>query len=183
MKKIKLLGISGSARTGSYNTAIIKYLEKNHNENIDFEMLDISKLPMFNQDLEADLPDVVKEFIEKIKQADGFIISTPEHNFSIPALLKNALDWGSRGETTGFDKKYVGIVSASPSMLGGARVQYHLRQVCVCLNLNAVNQPEVFIAKAHEKIDENGIVTDEFTKKMLAKLLEEVIYNIKKDIV
>ncbi len=182
MEKVKILGISGSARKGSYNTAVINYISENHAENIEFEILDITKLPMFNQDLEQNVPDEVKKFIEKIAEADGFIISTPEYNYSLPALLKNALDWGSRGEKKGFNNKYVGIISASPSMLGGSRVQYHLRQICVCLNLIPVNKPEIFIAQANEKIDKNGNINDEVTKKMITDLVTEVVYHIKKDI-
>lgn len=180
MEKIKIIGLCGSARKNSYNMSVLNYIKNNHQEDIEFESLDITNLPMFNQDLEENLPQTVKEFILQLKSADGFLIVTPEHNYSIPALLKNALDWGSRSDEQVFNQKPVSLISASPGMLGGARVQYQLRQVFVCLNLISLNRPEVFISKVHDKIDENGNITDEYTKKKVIEIFRELVNTVKK---
>jgi chromate reductase len=96
-------------------------------DNSELEILDLSKLPFFNEDVEAEgIPSVVSEFIDKLLQADGFLISTPEYNYSIPPVLKNAIDWASRDERMPFKDKWVALMSASMGGLGGARAQYHL---------------------------------------------------------
>ncbi|MDD3341375.1 MAG: NAD(P)H-dependent oxidoreductase [Bacilli bacterium] len=178
---MKIIGLCGSARKKSYNRAVLQYIKENHKENIELEILDLTTLPMYNQDLESDLPKEVIEYVEKLKQADGFVIITPEYNYSIPALLKNALDWGSRSREAVFDSKPACLMSASLSIFGGARVQYHLRQVLVCLNVITMNKPEVFISKASEKIDENGNITDAYTKEKVLGAFHTFINGIKKE--
>lgn len=184
MEKIKIVGISGSDRKGSYNTALLTYLSTQMLDNVDFKIIDITKLPFFHQDLETSNPEEVLKFRGELKEADAFVLATPEYNYSIPPLLKNALDWGSRGDGKEFEQKYVGIISASPSILGGARAQYQLRQICVCLNLLVLNRPEVFVSKAYEKIDQSGQIIDEGTKERLNELFQQLIVHVqtKKDI-
>jgi len=122
----------------------------------------------------------VKEFKRKIRESDAILISTPEYNYSIPGVLKNALDWAARpyGDNP-FEGKPVAIMSASIGMLGGARAQYHLRQVLVYLNTITINKPEVFVAFAHKKFDENGNLVDEETKKYIAELLRNLVNTAK----
>lgn len=108
------------------------------------EIIDIEGVPLFNQDLEEKMSEKVKEFKAKIKAADAILIVTPEYNYSVPGVLKNAIDWASRpyGDNS-FGGKPVAVMSASQGMLGGARAQYHLRQTFVSLNIHPVNRPEV----------------------------------------
>jgi chromate reductase len=140
------------------------------------EIFDLEGIPLFNQDLEDRMLQKVKEFKAKIRAADALLIATPEHNYSVPGVLKNAIDWASRPyDDNSFEGKPVAVMSASPGMLGGARAQYHLRQVLVSLNMNAVNRPEVIVAFVDEKIDENGNLTDEKTRKKIGQLLESLV--------
>jgi chromate reductase len=126
--------------------------------------------------LETQPPPRVKEFKAKIRAADAILIATPEYNYSIPGVLKNAIDWASRPYgNNAFEGKPVAIMSASIGMLGGTRAQYHLRQTFVFLNMYPINRPEVIVTFAPEKIDEKGIVTDENTRKFMKELLENLV--------
>jgi chromate reductase len=140
------------------------------------EIFDLEGIPPFNQDFEQKPPERVKQFKQGIKAADAILIATPEYNYSIPGVLKNAIDWASRpyGDNA-FEDKPVAIMSASGSMLGGARAQYHLRQTFVWLNMHSLERPEVIVNFADKKIDKNGKVTDEETRKRIRELLEALI--------
>ncbi|MEM0201072.1 MAG: NAD(P)H-dependent oxidoreductase [Candidatus Micrarchaeaceae archaeon] len=180
-KKIKILGIVGSLRKGSFNMALMHYAKSIPLKDAEIEIADISEIPIFNQDLESQVPESVKNFKQKIKQSNAILISTPEYNYSIPGVLKNAIDWASRpyGDNS-FDNKIVGIMSGSGGYIGGARAQYHLRQIFVFLNMHPVNKPEVIVPMIHEKIDENGVLTDENTKKKIEELVKTLINHTKK---
>lgn len=179
-KTINIVGFTGSLRKNSYNKAALKAAQRLLPENTELNIIDLSDLPFFNEDLEEKaLPTSVTDFKEKLARADAILISTPEYNFSIPPVLKNALDWASRGDALPLYGKPVAIMSASPGMLGGARVQYHLRQVCVQLNLIPLNKPEVFIARANEKFDEDGNLINERTKNSISRLLEALVLEVK----
>ncbi len=171
-RKIKVLGFAGSLRKGSYNKALLKAALELLPENVVLEIVDLEGIPSFNQDLENEPPAKVREFKQKIREADALLIATPEYNYSVPGVLKNAIDWGSRpyGDNV-FEEKPVAIMSASDGMLGGARAQYHLRQTLVALNMHPLNRPEALVASADEKIDENGRLTDEKTRKKIRSLL------------
>ena len=140
------------------------------------EIFDLEGIPPFNQDLENQPPEKVKEFKAKIRAADAILIATPEYNYSIPGLLKNAIDNASRpyGDNA-FDGKSVAIMGASIGMLGTARAQYHLRQSLVFLNMYPLNQPEVMVPFVQEKIDQNGRVTDQKTREKIKELLESLV--------
>jgi chromate reductase len=140
------------------------------------EIFDLEGIPPFNQDLETSLPERVKEFKSKIRAADAILVATPEHNYSIPGVLKNAIDWASRphGDNS-FEGKPVAIMSASTGMLGGARAQYHLRQVFVFLDMYPINKPEVFVTFARQKFDEQGRLIDEKTREFIKALLESLV--------
>jgi chromate reductase len=131
----------------------------------------IGDFPLYSQDLEATMPEEIKEFKDKIKRADAVLIATPEYDFSVPGYLKNAIDWASRpyGDNS-FDDKPGAIMSASPGMLGGVKAQYALRQTSVFLNLHLLNKPEVIIPYVHEKI-QDGKLTDEHTKEKISEML------------
>jgi chromate reductase len=180
-KPIIILGFAGSLRKDSYNKALLHAATKLIPKNAKLEIIDLDGIPPFNQDLEHHLPEKVREFKSKIKAANAILIATPEHNYSMPGVLKNAIDWASRpsGDNS-FECKPVAIMSASPGTLGGARAQYHLRQVFVSLNMHAINRPEVIVAFADEKIDEKGNLVDQKTRKKIRQLLENLVDWTKK---
>ncbi len=175
-KTITVLGFAGSLRKDSYNKALLRAAAELMPEDVKFEIFDLEGITPFSQDLEYKMPEKVKTFKAKIRKADVILIATPEHNYSVPGVLKNAIDWASRplGDNS-FEGKPVAIMSASPRMLGGARAQYHLRQVLVSLNMHALNRPEVIVASVDKKVDENGNLTDEKTRKKIRQLLESLI--------
>jgi chromate reductase len=141
-----------------------------------FEIFDLEGIPPFNQDLELEPPEKVRDFKARIRAADGILIATPEYNYSIPGVLKNAIDWASRPkEDNAFDGKPVGLMGASVGMLGTARAQYDLRRSFVFLNMLPLNQPEVMVPFAQDKVDGNGRVTDEKTRKKIRELLESLV--------
>jgi chromate reductase len=173
--KIKILGFAGSLRLGSYNKALLRAAVDLVPDDMHLEIFDLEGIPPFNQDTEQNMPDKVKEFKTKIREANGILIATPEYNYSVPGVLKNAIDWASRpyGDNP-FDGKPIAIMSASVGMLGGARAQYHLRQMFVFLNMHPINRPEVIVPFAQDKFDANGKLLDDNTKKFLVQLLENL---------
>jgi chromate reductase len=145
-------------------------------EGVSFTSADIGKLPLYNEDVRAQgFPQPVEEMREQIRAADALLFATPEYNYSVPGVLKNAIDWASRPPDQPFNGKPGAIMGASPSMLGSARAQYQLRQTCVYLNIFLVNQPEVFVAAANHKFDDEGRLTDEQTRKLVAKLIQSLV--------
>ncbi|MCA1957444.1 MAG: NAD(P)H-dependent oxidoreductase [Nitrospira sp.] len=130
-------------------------------------------IPLFNQDHEREPPSAVRQFKSVISSADAILVVTPEYNYSVPGVLKNAIDWASRpyGESA-WDGKPVGIMGASVGMLGTARAQYHLRQMFVFLNMFPLNQPEVMIANADQKFDTDGNLKDEKMAEKVRELLQ-----------
>jgi chromate reductase len=175
-KPMIILGFAGSLRKDSYNKALLRAASVLVPKGAELEIFELDGIPLFNQDLEDRVPQRVKEFKAKIKAADALLIVTPEYNYSMPGVLKNAIDWASRpfGDNS-FEDKPVAVMSASPGILGGARAQYHLRQIFVSLNMHAVNRPEVIVASVDEKIDEKGDLTDEETRKKIRQLLENLV--------
>ncbi|HEY4675055.1 MAG TPA: NAD(P)H-dependent oxidoreductase [Candidatus Bathyarchaeia archaeon] len=175
-KSVSILGFAGSLRKGSYNKALLRAASELLPKDAKLEIFDLKGIPPYNQDLETRMPAKVKEFKTKIKAADAILIATPEYNYSVSGVLKNAIDWASRpyGDNS-FDDKPVAIMSASIGMLGGARAQYHLRQTFVFLNMRPLNSPEVIVTFAGDKIDENGRVKDPTTKKLIKELLERLV--------
>jgi chromate reductase, NAD(P)H dehydrogenase (quinone) len=177
-KPLSILGFGGSLRKGSFNRALLEtgvLLSEARGLCPDegkLEVFDkIGDFPLYNQDEEVKIPPLVKEFKEKIKQADAILIATPEYDYSFPGFLKNAIDWASRpyGDNS-FEDKPGAIMSSSPSMLGGIRAQYAVRQTSVFLNIHLLNKPEVIIPTVHEKI-KNGKLVDEYTKEKITELL------------
>ena len=175
-KKLVILGFAGSLRKGSYNRSLLDTALRLVPKDARLEIFDLAGIPPFDQDLEDKLPVRVKEFKKKIREADAILIATPEYNYSIPGVLKNAIDWASRpyGDNA-FEGKPVAVMSASGGMLGGARAQYHLRQTFVFLDMHPINRPEVIVPFADEKIDEKGRVTDEKTRRKIGELLKSLV--------
>jgi chromate reductase, NAD(P)H dehydrogenase (quinone) len=173
--KLTVLGFAGSLRTDSYNKALLRAAVGLVPHEVTLEIFDLEGIPPFNQDTEHNMPAKVKDFKTKIKNADAILIATPEYNYSVPGVLKNAIDWASRpyGDNP-FDGKPVAIMSASIGMLGGARAQYHLRQIFVFLNMYPINRPEVIVPFAQDKFDANGNLLDNDTKRFLGQLLQNL---------
>jgi chromate reductase len=173
---ITILGIAGSLRQASYNRAALRAAAQLVPEGARLDTFDLAGIPPFNQDEEANLPSRVVELKRSIRAADAILLVTPEYNYSIPGVLKNAIDWASRpyGDNS-WDGKPVAVMGASLGPLGTARAQYHLRQVFVFLNMHAVNKPEVMISNAAERFDEQGNLKDENTRKHIRKLLENLV--------
>jgi chromate reductase len=175
-KKVHVLGFAGSLRKQSYNRALLSAANEMVPDGVTLEIFDLEGIPPFNQDLELQPPDKVKEFKAKIRAADAIVIVTPEYNYSIPGVLKNAIDWASRPYgNNAFDGKPVAVMGASVGMLGTARAQYDLRRSFVFLNMFPLNQPEVLVPFAQDKVDGNGRVTDEKTRKKIKELLESLV--------
>lgn len=177
-KEVKLFGIAGSLREGSFNRAALEAARDLLPQKATLEIFErLGDIPLFNQDHENNPPDSVVDLKDKITSADAIVFATPEYNYSIPGVLKNAIDWASRpyGDSA-WEGKPVGIMSASGGMLGGSRAQYHLRQTFVFLNMHPLNHPEVIISHANEKIDEKtGTISDSHTKKKIAELMEALV--------
>jgi chromate reductase len=176
VETVKILGFVGSLRKDSYNKALMRTALELLPENAELEVFDLEGIPLFNQDLENQPPPAVKEFKAKIRKADALLIASPEYNYSIPGVLKNAIDWASRPSgDNAFEGKPVAIMSASTGRLGGVRAQYHLRQVFVALNLYPLNRPEVMMTYAQEHVDASGNLTDEATRQLIRQLLEALV--------
>lgn len=180
---MKILAITGSLRKDSYNKKVLKLMQKLLPDSTSIEIYDLSNLPFFNEDIEneIDYPKAARNFIDALKEAEAYILSSPEYNYSIPPVLKNALDWASREDESPFGNRPVAIVSASPGVLGGARVQYHLRQVCLSLDLNVISHPEVFIGSIHKKLNDAGEIDDKDVEKKLKRLIEKLILKTKNE--
>ncbi|HZS85638.1 MAG TPA: NADPH-dependent FMN reductase [Stellaceae bacterium] len=169
---LTVLGISGSLRKGSYNTAALRAAQELAPPGMAIETIGISALPLYNEDVRAaGFPPAVQELRRRIAAADALLFVTPEYNYSMPGVLKNAIDWASRPPDQPFNDKPVAIMGASPGMIGTARAQYHLRQSCVFLNMHVLNKPEVMIANAASRFDAEGRLTDEATRGFIRDLL------------
>jgi chromate reductase len=175
-KPVRILGIAGSLRKKSYNRGTLRAATELVPEGASVEIFELDGIPGFNQDEEQNPPDKVAELKRKIREADAILFVTPEYNYSIPGVLKNAIDWASRpyGDNA-WNGKPAAIMGASIGAIATARAQYHLRQMMVFLNMFPVNQPEVMIGNAGEKFDEQGNLTDEETRDFIRHLLQNLV--------
>lgn len=174
--EITILGIAGSLRKDSYNKGALRAARELCPEGAKLEMYDVAGLPLFNQDEERAPNPKVAEFKQKIRAADAILLCTPEYNYGVPGVMKNALDVASRpyGDNA-WSGKPVALMSAALSVAGGIRAQYQIRQSFVFLNMDAVVQPEVAIGNAPQRFDDKGNLTDETSKKLIRQLLENLI--------
>jgi chromate reductase len=172
-RTIRVLGIAGSLRRGSYNKGALRAALELAPEGVSIETFDeLAAIPPYDEDVKQQgFPPPVEALRARIKAADALLIVTPEYNYSIPGVLKNAIDWASRPPEQPFDGKPIALMGASPGMLGTARAQYHLRQCFVFLNGLVLNRPEVMIANAAQRFDEQGRLTDEKTREFIRALL------------
>jgi len=172
----KILGFAGSLRKNSFNRALLRVAQGLVPQGASLEIFDLEGIPLYNQELEENMPQRVKDFKNSIRNSDAILVATPEYNRSIPGVLKNAIDWASRPpQDNSFTGKPVALISASTGMLGGAMAQYHLRQTFVFLNMYPINRPEVYISFAHQKFDAAGNFTDEKGKQFIHELLQALV--------
>lgn len=170
---INVLALSGSLRKGSFNSASLRAAAELAPAGVSVTPAGIHGIPLYDEDLRSGgTPEAVASLAAAIEGADAVLIATPEYNYSIPGVLKNAIDWVSRLDPQPFAGKPVAIMGASMGRLGTARAQYHLRQVFVFLDAMVLNRPEVMISAAHTLVDESGTLTDETTRKHIGGLVE-----------
>lgn len=176
MSDFKILGIAGSLRKGSYNRSVLHAARELLPDGAQMDIFELDGFPMFNQDDEKNPPALVAKFKAAIRAANAIVIATPEYNYSVPGVLKNAIDWASRpyGDSA-WTGKPVAIMGAAGGILGTARAQYHLRQMFVFLDMYTLNQPEVMIAAAHEKFDEQGNLKDEKARELIRRQLAALV--------
>jgi len=174
---LKILGIAGSLRQKSYNRALLKSAVKLLPEGSIIDLFDLTDIPLYNEDLtQKDLPAAVTRWRNALANTQALLISSPEYNYSIPGVLKNALDWAATNSLGNLlANKHVGIMGASPGSWGTTRAQLHLRQVLHAANAVVVARPEIFVRKASQVFDENGVLTDEKTSALLSQLLVNLI--------
>jgi len=179
----KTIGIIlGSVRKNSFSQSLANYVLTNAPEGIQFKMIDLSNLPLYNQDYDGNSPKEYTEFRSEIQALDGFLFITPEHNRSVPAALKNALDIGSRpyGENV-WSGKPGGVISQSPGGIGGFGANHHLRQVLSFLNVPTLAQPEMYLSSVHTLLDEQGVVNQAQTMEYLNGFLGEFAAWVQKN--
>ncbi|HEY1604268.1 MAG TPA: NADPH-dependent FMN reductase [Allosphingosinicella sp.] len=163
----------GSLRKASLNRKAARAIEKFAPPSLRFEEVEIGGLPLYNEDLEADPPRLWAEFRDRVRPMDAILFVTPEYNRSVPGLLKNAIDVGSRppGQSV-WRGKPAAVVSVSPGAIGGFGANHHLRQSLVFLDMPALQQPEAYIGNAAQLFGDDGSVKNEGTEKFLRGFVE-----------
>lgn len=171
--EIRLLGICGSLRKGSFNRRLLQAAREELPEGARLDLADIGAVPIYDGDVEsAGFPASVLRLKEQIRAADALVIATPEYNYSVPGALKNALDWCSRPpQENPFRGKPLAIMGASQGLLGTVRAQYHLRQIAVSLDMHVLNRPEVMLGQAEAKFDAQGRLSDDKARELVHKLM------------
>jgi chromate reductase len=170
-----ILGFAGSLRKASYNAAALRMAQQLAPPEARVDIFDLKDLPLYNQDDDERPPSRVVELKARVRSADAILFATPEHNYSIPAALKNGIDWASRpyGDSA-WAGKPVAVMGATVGMLGTARAQGHLRDTFVFLNMFPINSPEVMIPFATDKFDATGNLVDEKSRRKIRELIESL---------
>jgi chromate reductase len=179
MSEVKILGVAGSLRRGSFNRMLLRNAQELLPSGASLEIFELHGIPVFSEDDETNMPAKVTVFKERIRAADAILFATPEYNYSIPGPLKNAIDWASRpyGDSAWIGKP-AAIVGASIGRMGSARAQYHLRQVCVYIQVEALVTPEVMVSNASEHFDAQGKLTHERSRKALQELVAALVDRV-----
>lgn len=170
---LKIATIVGSLRKDSFNKKLMMALDKLSHPKLEFKILDITHIPLFNQDNETNLPSAVAQLKNEVTQADGVLFVTPEYNRSIPGVLKNVIDWGTRPYGTNvWVNKPTAIIGTSPGAVGTAVAQSHLRSVITSLGAILLGQPEVYFVHKEELIDNQFNITNDNSRKFLQGFLD-----------
>ena len=177
---VKVLGIAGSLREGSYNRALLRAAREAAPDGLEIEIFDneiFKGIPLYNEDVRAKGdPEPAEALKQAIREADALVIATPEYNHSVAGVLKNALDWASRPpDGTPLHGKPVAIMGASTGSWGTVRAQMHLRAFFVDHDMPAVREPEVLVRDADEKFDEQGRLTHDVTRYFVGELMEALL--------
>lgn len=169
-----ILGISGSLRTGSFNTALLRAAAALAPDGVTITVYDgLRTIPLYDEDVRtAGYPPEVAHLRDAIRAADGLLVATPEYNASVPGVLKNAIDWASRRPDQPMDGKPLGIMGATPGRSGTIRAQYHLRQIAASVNMIAMTTPEVWITGAGDRFDAAGALVDDATRVLVQRHVE-----------
>ncbi|WKD51410.1 NADPH-dependent FMN reductase [Microbulbifer spongiae] len=177
MSSITVLALCGSLRQESFNKKLMQQAIQLAPKELEFSLGNLSKIPLYNEDTKnAGFPDCVDRLNQLLIEADATLIVTPEYNYSIPGVLKNAIDWLSRYQPQGFYNKPVAIMGASPGRMGTCRCQYHLRQVMVFLNAWVLNMPEIMVSDASRAFDHQGRLND----PKLVELVQKQMHGLKR---
>lgn len=178
MAQIQLLGIAGSLRKASTNRGLLRAAGAALPADVGFEMAELGDIPFYNQDI-SEKPESVKRVFAQLESADGLVLASTEYNYSLAPALKNILDWASREpDNRLLSGKPVAIMGAGGGM-GSSRAQYHLRQICVFLNLQPLNKPEVFANAFAGGFDQQGNLTDEKLHKLIADQMQALLAKIR----
>ena len=174
---MKIVGMVGSLRAKSLNGYLFEAARELAPAGVTLERAEIGDLPLYNEDLRdgEGFPASVVRLRAALASADALLFVSPEYNYSTSGVLKNAIDWASRPPHHPFAGKPASIMTASPGVFGGARAQYHLRQMVVYLNVLMLNGPEVMVGGAGGKFDEAGRLTDGPTRDVVRKHLEALV--------
>ena len=176
----KIAVVIGSLRKDSFNRQLAHAVTSLAPADFTFDYVDIGVLPLYSQDYDADYPEVARRFKQQIESADGFLFVTPEYNRSMPGVLKNALDWGSRPwGTNSWRGKPGAVLGTSVGATGTALAQQHLRNVLAYLDVALLGQPEIFIKHDASRINEKGEIVDEDTRKFLQGFMDTYVAWIK----
>ena len=171
-ENIHIVGISGSLRKGSFNTALLTAAQLLLPEHTTLEIAEIGHLPFYNADHDGEnRPESVKKFREILSHADALLFAVPEYNYSFPGVFKNAIDWASRGIDSPLLNKPVGLMGATNGMWGTTRMQQSIRPIFQALNMFPVNKPEVYISQVNSKFNASGTLIDEKTKDVIQQHL------------
>lgn len=174
-KPLHIVGINGSLRKNSFNKQLLDLASAQLPEGVAYTFADYSDLPLFNEDLENPTPESVLRFKQQIELADGLIFTAPNYNNSIPGVLKNAIDWASRGGNS-FNGKVAAIVGTTPSLTGTITAQEDLRAILNFVNVTVVGQPRVLVSAVHTKLDEAGkLKLDQGGQEILEKLVKRFV--------
>lgn len=173
---IKVLALSGSLRKGSFNTLLLHAAKELAPAGMSIEIYDLAPIPMYNDDVRTGpgYPPVVQQFRGAIAASDAILFASPEYNYSVSGVLKNAIDWASRAPNMPFDGKTGAIVGASAGALGTARSQRDLRWIMSGLNMYVVNLPHVYVGSAAQKFDAAGKLTDQGSRDFIKELLDNL---------
>lgn len=178
-KSIRILGLAGSVRDHSYNRSLLKSAEQLIPKGVVLDIYDLSSIPLYNQDAELAMPEAVSNLKNKIASSDAVLFACPEYNFSVPAILKNAIDWASRpyGKNS-WANLPAAIVGASVGAFGTVRAQAHLRQILAAVDMEVINKPEVLINLARERFDGDSNLKDQTSRDLLRSLLEKLVLSV-----
>ena len=171
METLKVLGICGSLRRQSTNMGLLRYAQEHSPSGIEIKVSDLTEVPFYNADI-SEKPAAVQTLLTDFEQADAILLACPEYNYSLAPALKNALDWASREQDNRLLAGKPAAIMGAGGGMGTSRAQYHLRQVCVCLNLSLLNKPEIFCNAFTGSFDEDGLLMDERIQELIVEQLD-----------